>query len=48
MEKSSEKILVIGDPHFKKDNLHLMRPICDEILQLIDQLKQNQGLRKCG
>jgi len=34
-----ESILILGDPHFKKDNLHLMRLICDEILQKIDELK---------
>lgn len=31
------RVLLIGDPHFKKDNLDIMSKICQEILQIIDQ-----------
>lgn len=31
------KILLIGDPHFQKSNLHVMHTVCQEILQVIDQ-----------
>ena len=30
-----EKILVLGDPHFRETIVHLMEPICKEILELI-------------
>lgn len=33
------KLLLIGDLHFKKDNLDVMSKVCQEILQLIDQRK---------
>lgn len=33
------RILLIGDPHFKKDNLDIMSKICQEILQIIDERK---------
>jgi DNA repair exonuclease SbcCD nuclease subunit len=36
-KKDKMKILLIGDPHFRKDNLDLMSRICQEILQLIDE-----------
>ena len=33
------KILVIGDPHFKKNNLHLMTDAVNDILTIIDKRK---------
>jgi len=33
------KILLLGDPHFKKNNLDIMKNVCDEILAIIDETK---------
>src|SRR3990167_4630328 len=33
------RIFVLGDPHFKKDNLHIFEGICNEILSIIDERK---------
>ena len=35
----SEKILVLGDPHFKVTNLETMERVCEEILKKIDELQ---------
>ena len=45
--KHMEKILIIGDPHFKASNLSVMAPICDEILALIDEHKFTRVV-SCG
>ena len=34
-------LMLIGDPHFKRDNLDIMSKVCSEILELIDQRKPN-------
>lgn len=31
------RILLIGDPHFRKNNLHIMRHVTQEILEIIDK-----------
>jgi len=33
------RIFVLGDPHFKKSNIHTFGRICDEILALLDEKK---------
>jgi DNA repair exonuclease SbcCD nuclease subunit len=33
------KLLLLGDPHFKKDNLDIMSKVCQEILEIIDKRK---------
>lgn len=38
------RILVIGDPHFKKDNLHIMKYVTQEILTIIDEYKPDMTI----
>lgn len=33
------RVILLGDPHFKKDNLDIMSRVCQEILEIIDQRK---------
>lgn len=33
------RLLIIGDPHFKKSNLPIMKYVCQEILEMIDKYK---------
>lgn len=40
-----QRILVLGDPHFRKDNLSIFIKVCSEILSLID--RENPDLCIC-
>lgn len=33
------RIFVLGDPHFKKSNLHIFEQICNEIITIVDERK---------
>jgi len=33
------RIFVLGDPHFKKNNIHVFGEICDEIITILDERK---------